>query len=100
MLAIKTKFSSYYSSYFPFPGHQHLRLALTIVTHRYTKLLIISTCVQEPVVFDPTTKKKKSKKSVAFDDGSGTIDVPGSPNGEDKTTAESHSMGRVVKILF
>ena len=57
-----------------------------------------STYAQEPVVFDPTIKKKKSKKSVAFDDGSGSIDVPGTPNGEDKTTAESHSMGRIVKI--
>lgn len=46
----------------------------------------------EPAVFDPTAKKKKSKKSVAFDDGTGSVDAPGTPNGEDKTTAESHSM--------
>jgi len=46
----------------------------------------------EPPVFDPIAKKKKPKKSVAFDDGSGSVDVPGSPSGEDKTTAESHSL--------
>ncbi|KAF8426975.1 eukaryotic translation initiation factor 2 beta subunit [Tirmania nivea] len=46
----------------------------------------------DPAVFDPTAKKKKSRKSVAFDDGTGSVDIPGTPNGEDKTTAESHSM--------
>lgn len=49
-------------------------------------------------MFDPTAKKKKSKKSVAFDDGTGSVDTPGTPNGEDKSTAESHSMGEPPNI--
>jgi len=43
----------------------------------------------EAAVFDPTAKKKKSRK-VAFDENS--VDAPSTPNGEDKSTAESHSL--------